>query len=114
MMEYDGNINKLTSFILEELEIHKIRAKLAGSDCGKCGFDNCKEMARAIMAGEKTVDDCEDLAEDLELEFSSAGEAVQLNKFASNIIAGVISGMAKELKGISDPNSIEIKLHRRK
>ena len=114
IMEYDGEINKLVSFVLEELEIHKIISKLGGSDCGKCGFDSCKEMARAIMADENAVDDCKELVEDLELELTSAGEPVQLNKFASNIVAGVISGMAKELKGLKDPNSIEIKLNRKK
>jgi len=113
VLEYDGQINKLIAFVLEELEIHRILSRLGGSDCGKCGFADCREMAKAIMAGENDVDDCKDLATELELDFKSDGEPVQLNRFARNIVSGALTGMAKELKGIKDPNNIEIKLNRR-
>lgn len=111
--EYEGNIATLVEFIEKELRITEVMNRLGGSDCGKCGFDTCHELAVHVMTGENDLADCQELPEDYKVELTSAGEPVQLNKFATNIIAGTITGMAKELKGVKDPESIEIKISKR-
>jgi molybdopterin-guanine dinucleotide biosynthesis protein B len=111
--DYDGNVEPLFEFITRELKILKIMNSLGGSDCGKCGFETCHELAVQILEGKNEVRDCQELPDDVIVEFTSGGEKVQLNKFANNIIAGTITGMAKELKGLKDPDKIEIRISKK-
>ena len=113
ILEYKNEFDELLDYLIKELEINKLTFELPRQDCGKCGFGNCREMAEQIYEGKKELQDCAVLVEGLILEIRSDDEIVNLNKFAANIIANVISGMVKELKGVKDTNNIEIKLVRK-
>jgi molybdopterin-guanine dinucleotide biosynthesis protein B len=112
VFKYDGHFDKLIDFITRELEIHKFAAKLPQQDCGKCGFDTCKELVEHVLDGDKELTDCDVKPEEQRVELTSAGEPVKLNKFTANVIAGMLTGFAKELKDVKDINQLEIKIKR--
>lgn len=39
-------------------KIDEIKKLLAGFNCGGCGYANCKEMAKAILKGEASPEEC--------------------------------------------------------
>jgi molybdopterin-guanine dinucleotide biosynthesis protein B len=112
--EYDGDIEKLMIFITAKIDVKRILEQLPLQDCGKCGHDSCLEHAEHINSGKNNIEDCHQRSEDYYIKISSQGEVVKLNKFASNIAAGILSGMARELKGVKDPEELEIVLKKNK
>jgi molybdopterin-guanine dinucleotide biosynthesis protein B len=112
IFEYHDEFDKLLELITREIELHKLVTKLGEHDCGKCGFDTCREMSEQILDGNKTFEDCQTIVDNIDLEVKSAGEPIPLNKFATHVVAGILTGLANELKGVKDPGDLEIKLKR--
>ena len=80
---------------------------LPGLDCGNCGRENCRAMAREIVAGQAAMADCAALGAKLVITVNGAPVAV--NSFVERIITASITGMLKELKGWS-PGPVHIRL----
>lgn len=114
ILEYTGEFEELLDLILTKHELDRIVSELPGLDCKKCGLPTCVALASNIMDGKKSIDDCKELSDNYTIKMKSAGEVVRLNKFASNIIAGALEGIASELKELKDPSELEIQLARRK
>lgn len=55
-----------------------VRELLPGDDCGKCGYENCDELASAVAKGECELDECviidSELAEEIDTELNSEDE----------------------------------------
>ena len=81
--------------------------KLPNLDCGDCGFETCYEMAREIVKGNRTVEDCVSLRSRTEVRID--GERLPLNSFISELIASTIRGLLAPLKSCSK-GRIEIKI----
>ncbi|MFQ6092005.1 MAG: molybdopterin-guanine dinucleotide biosynthesis protein B [bacterium] len=79
--------------------------KLPKLDCGGCDFDTCYELAQAIVAGNRTEEDCVALRPKTVVKID--GQTVPLNPFASNMIRNTIIGILSSLKGVRK-GSIEI------
>lgn len=41
-----------------EEKIEKVKNLLGGYNCGACGYDNCKELAKAICQKKASPEDC--------------------------------------------------------
>jgi molybdopterin-guanine dinucleotide biosynthesis protein B len=76
-------------------------------NCGACGYDNCYEMAKQIVKGDKDISDCKVLTSDLEVRID--GNILPLNPFVSGIIGNTIQGLLSSLKGYQK-GSIHIKI----
>ena len=83
--------------------------KLPKLDCGACGFETCYELAQAIVAGEKTVEDCASLQGKVAVKID--GEIVPLNPFISDMISNTIRGLLSSLRGVRD-GSVEITIEK--
>jgi molybdopterin-guanine dinucleotide biosynthesis protein B len=70
------------------------------ADCGACEYENCLEMARAIVRGEASEEDCK-MRKLMEVELFIGKERVPLNPFVQDFIKSTVMGMVKTLK-ISD------------
>jgi molybdopterin-guanine dinucleotide biosynthesis protein B len=71
--------------------------KLPNLDCGSCGFETCYELAREIVRGTRSVEDCISLQPLTEVRID--GQAMPMNPFISDIVRGTILGMLSPLKG---------------
>lgn len=106
-IHYDDNLDEIIDWIENNIELTEILNSLPKLDCGKCGFDSCKEMAESILQGINALEDCEKLDIDV-MDLKVNGENVTLSKFPSNLIQGGIIGMLKSLKSVEDINKVEI------
>ena len=71
--------------------------KLPNLDCGSCGFETCYELAREIVRGTRSVEDCVSLQPLTEVRID--GQAMPMNPFISSIVRNTILGMLSPLKG---------------
>jgi len=81
--------------------------KLPHLDCGGCGFETCYELAREIVKGDRSVEDCTSLQPVTEVRVD--GELMPMNPFISDIVRGTILGMLSPLKGFKK-GEIEIRI----
>ncbi|MFN2342489.1 MAG: molybdopterin-guanine dinucleotide biosynthesis protein MobB [Desulfonatronovibrio sp.] len=80
---------------------------LPGLDCGSCGHETCRELARKIVSEKATPASC--LAKRSNLEITINGQPLGMNPFVERVICKSIQGMLSELKGYS-PGRVEIKI----
>ena len=81
--------------------------KLPNLDCGGCGHERCYDMAREIVAGSGSVEDCVSLRPATEVKID--GRPMPMNPFISGIVRGTILGMFSSLKGFKK-GKIEISI----
>lgn len=99
--EYDGNNSVLKRAIRERIEVKKVEAKLPGLDCGRCGYDSCNELARAIYEGSQDLSDCQ-VREQRNLDLKVNGKEVPLENFPASFVEGGLKGMLRALKGVDE------------
>jgi molybdopterin-guanine dinucleotide biosynthesis protein B len=80
--------------------------KLPNLDCGGCGCETCYDLAREIVAGSASVEDCVSLHPITEVKVD--GRPMPMNPFISGIVRSTIFGMLSSLKGFRK-GKIEIK-----
>jgi molybdopterin-guanine dinucleotide biosynthesis protein B len=80
--------------------------KLPNLDCGGCGSETCYDLAREIVAGSGSVEDCVSLHPTTEVKVD--GQPLPMNPFISNIVRSTILGMLSPLKGFKK-GKIEIR-----
>ncbi len=92
--DFDG----LLGYITETIEVTKVYNKLPGMNCGKCGYDDCMEMAEAIFRGEKAISDC--LMQGGFMRATVDGTEIPMGAFVQDIVSKTIFGMVASLKGV--------------
>jgi molybdopterin-guanine dinucleotide biosynthesis protein B len=80
--------------------------KLPNLDCGGCGRETCYDLAREIVAGSGSVEDCVSLQPATEVKVD--GQPMPMNPFISGIVRSTILGMLSPLKGFKK-GKIEIR-----
>jgi molybdopterin-guanine dinucleotide biosynthesis protein B len=79
---------------------------LPGLDCHGCGYDSCKEMAKAIMDGRTSPDGCATFSPGFRLRVD--GEEVSMGTFVRDITRNVVLGLLRSLKGVDTPGRVEL------
>lgn len=79
---------------------------LPALSCGACGHKGCTELAREIVTGIATVDECVVRAED-SIRITVGGEPLALNPFVARFFRAALTGMLSELKGFG-PGPVNI------
>ncbi|SKA73582.1 molybdopterin-guanine dinucleotide biosynthesis protein B [Paucidesulfovibrio gracilis DSM 16080] len=72
---------------------------LPGLSCGGCGRKGCRGLARDIVAGRATVEEC--VATGGEVDITVNGAPLPLNPFVARMLGAGLKGMLAELKGYS-------------
>ena len=70
---------------------------IPGSDCGECGFDNCLDMAKAIVRGDAQEKSCK-MRKFREVELYIGEVKIPLNPFVQDFIKESVLGMISTLK----------------
>ncbi|MGB2782965.1 MAG: molybdopterin-guanine dinucleotide biosynthesis protein B [Atribacterota bacterium] len=104
---YDFNIlNDEDIKKIAEIAINK-SFKLPNLNCGECGYQDCYGLAREIVKGDKTLDDCPSLEPSTLVKVD--GKIISMNPFIAKIIKNTITGLLSSLKGFIR-GDIEIKI----
>ena len=81
--------------------------KLPALDCAGCGHERCYDLAREIVAGSGSVEDCVSLQPTTAVRID--GRLLPMNPFISGIVRSTILGMLSPLKSFNK-GKIEIRL----
>lgn len=84
---------------------------LAGLDCGKCRPGTCAAMVEAVLQGQAGPEDC--LAMEGEVAMTFDGQRIGMVPFVERIAANMVLGLAREMKGYTDPKQITLTLRPR-
>jgi len=80
---------------------------LPNIDCGMCGF-KCSEMARMIVAGEKSLSDCVVLSSKPKVTVRIDGQILPMKDWVQELVEKTIKGMLSAMKGYREGRRIEI------
>lgn len=94
------DLNPLANMLVDEA-LDRITRTLGGSDCGRCGFTNCRSLALAILRGDAEPYVCT-LSRGSRVEILFDGKPIQLNSFTENIVSSTLKGMLSCLKGLEE------------
>ena len=94
---------------LSDLVEKKAFPVLQGYNCGKCGFESCFALAKAIINDETTVSKCF-YSIDKEVNLRVNGEKIPLNKYVQEVFKAVLIGLTGTLKTESPPKKIDISI----
>lgn len=103
-IENEFTIKKVDPFSLTDDEFNKILqliekrtyGLLLGLNCGKCGFESCKEFARAKIRGNADDINCKSQFKRAMLRVND--NPIPLNPFVQKIISKTIKGMVESLQ----------------
>lgn len=98
----ESNIPALARLILEKSFV------LPGLDCGACGFPCCEELARRIVSGLTSTNQCKARTGGIEVSMNDV--PLGLNPFTAAMLKGGIEGMLSALKGYSPGTEVHIRL----
>lgn len=87
----DEDIKKLAQIV------SKKSFKLPDLNCGHCGYETCYGLAKEIVRGNKTIDNCVSLNPSISI--SVDGMPFALNPFMSNLFKNGFLAMLSSLKG---------------
>ncbi|WP_297497704.1 molybdopterin-guanine dinucleotide biosynthesis protein MobB [Thermococcus sp.] len=87
--------------------VEKRAFMLPNIDCGLCGF-NCAEMARLIVAGEKTLRDCVVLSSKPKVTVKIDGQVLPMKDWVQELVEKTVKGMLSAMKGYREGKRIEI------
>lgn len=92
---------------LADLVESKTFPLLPGLNCGECGYESCKDLAHAILAGGAEARRCVNYERNA-IRLKVDGRGVEMNHFVRNVIRNVVLSVVKTLKGCEDPRQIEL------
>lgn len=94
--------------VIEIADMVERRAfKLPNLNCGGCGYERCYDLAREIVAGTGSVEDCVSLQPATEVKID--GQPMPMNSFISSIVKSTVLGVLAPLKGFRK-GEIEIRI----
>lgn len=99
--EYDGDFFALKRKINDLISVKDLSNDLPGLDCGRCGYDSCHELAKAIYEDDEDLSDCV-VREQRMVDLKVNGEDVPLEYFPAQFVEGGLKGMLRALKGVDD------------
>ncbi len=74
-------------------------------DCDRCGYPTCGGLAKAVLAGDKTVADCPPARRTTHVTIND--REVSLSPFVASILQGTFAGFLGRLKGV-EPGKVVV------
>ena len=83
---------------------------LPGLNCHGCGYDDCKSMGEALLAGEAQINQCVGYGSSFTLKVND--QEVPMNNFTRATMENVILGFLKTLKGGDEARKIKLEFEK--
>lgn len=94
---------------LADLVENKAVMPVGNLQCGKCGYETCREFVLASIRGEASKEGCVALKGALEITVD--GKEVPLKPFVEDLLLNILTGAVSSLKG-TEGREIEIKIRK--
>lgn len=91
---------------LADIVVARAFPMLSGLDCHGCGYEDCLDLGRAILAGEANFESCVGYASSFTLKVN--GEAVALGPFVQDVTRNVVLGLVGSFKGVEAASRVEL------
>ncbi|MCD6530163.1 molybdopterin-guanine dinucleotide biosynthesis protein B [Candidatus Bathyarchaeota archaeon] len=112
--DFEDILRKVRSFVEDRRRIYEILDQLPGLNCGRCSYRSCLGLAKAIHAGEASLDDCtvRSSRKGQRCVILIDGKEVPVVPFVSEIIGKAVLAMVSTLKGvdIEGGEHVEVKI----
>lgn len=99
-------VNLSDAEALADIVEEKAYPMLPGVDCRGCGYQDCRSLGEAILAGEAQASQC--VRNSVEFTLRVNDEPVPLGGFVQRAFKGMLLGFLRSLKGVENPRKIEI------
>lgn len=93
---FEINENELKSLV--DLIEERSYGKLPELNCKECGFERCKDFAKAVVKGEITEKTCT-MKKEKNMELKVDGVSIPMNAFVQTFVRNTLVGMVASLKG---------------
>lgn len=80
---------------------------LPGLNCGGCGYESCRDLAQAILAGKAEAVQCASYSVDA-VGLKVDGRAVAMNSFVQRVTRKVVLALVSTLRGVEEPRRVEL------
>jgi molybdopterin-guanine dinucleotide biosynthesis protein B len=97
----EDHVGKMASIAVER------GFKLPDLDCAHCGYETCYDLAREIVRGGESIEQCVSLNPPVSVKID--GKPFPLNHYTSNLFKNTITAMVSSLKGYKK-GTIEIEI----
>ena len=91
-----ARLGRLGRIIDRKLRSERVRARLPGADCGRCGLD-CGAFAERVASGKRKISECAGPS-DIRLSLTVDGTDVILTRFPKEMVAAGIAGLLAALR----------------
>ena len=95
---------------LADLVESKAYPMLPGLNCHGCGYDDCRSMGKALLAGEAELTQCIGYGPSFTLKVND--QDVPMNNFTRQAMENVILGFIKTLKGGEEARKVELEFEK--
>lgn len=99
-------VNLADAEALADIVEEKAYPMLPGVNCRGCGYQDCRSLGEAILAGEAQASQC--VRNSVEFTLRINDEPVPIGGFVRRAFKGMLIGFLRSLKGGEDPRKIEI------
>ena len=102
--EVDGvPVMRLTKLIstIEGMVLTDIANRLPRSNCRRCGFPSCDDLAHSILAGKATLQRCNSLLEPAVC-LTINDKSVHMSSFPRELVKNIVLGIVSSLTGVEE------------
>ncbi len=92
---------------LADLVESKAFPLLLGLNCDGCGYESCRDLAQAILAGEAEAEKCVNYWRGA-VRLKVNDRVVAMNPFVQEIMRNVVLGIVRALRGGEEPRIVEL------
>ena len=99
--EFSRILSAVRDFIYDRRRLNDILKQLPGLNCGKCGYRSCLGLAKAVMSGKASVEDCavRRSKEKIKASILIDDKRIPTIPYISELIRRTILAMVSTLKG---------------
>ncbi len=99
-------VNLADAEALADIVEEKAYPMLPGVNCRGCGYQDCRSLGEAILAGDADARQC--VRDSIEFTLRVDDEPVPLGGFVQRAFKGMLLGFLRSLKGVGSPRRVEI------
>ncbi len=101
------DIEKVVSWLKEQIKVFDIYRKTPMIDCKLCGYDSCYEFSRAVACELESIEKCPMM----DVRVYVDGRGIPLTRYPASVIRDVTMAMLSTLKGVGSLEGKMVKIY---
>ncbi len=101
------DIERVMSWLKEQIKVFEIYRKTPMIDCKLCGYDSCYEFSKAVASGSESIGKCPMMNVRVYVD----GRGIPLTRYPASVIRDVTMAMLSTLKGVGSLEGKMVKIY---